>query len=65
MPGVEYDHLYRAMQLADTKVEYSCARASRAVYSLHVFDGLNHMQELTEINTVLPPVLAFLKVLGG
>jgi pimeloyl-ACP methyl ester carboxylesterase len=28
---------------------------------LHVFDGLNHMQELTEIDTVLPPVLAFLK----
>lgn len=32
---------------------------------LHVFDGLNHMQELTEIDRVLPPVLAFLKVHGG
>ncbi len=31
---------------------------------LHVFDGLNHMQELTEIDRVLPPVLAFLKVHG-
>ena len=32
---------------------------------LHVFDGLNHLQELTEIDTILPPVLAFLKVSSG
>ena len=32
---------------------------------LHVFDGLNHLQELTEIDTVLPPVLAFLKAQSG
>jgi hypothetical protein len=32
---------------------------------LHVFEGLNHLQELTEIDTVLPPVLAFLKAQSG
>jgi pimeloyl-ACP methyl ester carboxylesterase len=32
---------------------------------LHVFDGLNHLQELTEIDTILPPVLAFLKAQSG
>jgi pimeloyl-ACP methyl ester carboxylesterase len=28
---------------------------------VHIFEGLNHRQELTEIDTVLPTVLAFLK----